>query len=115
MTKGSVGVLGAGQMGGGIAQVIAQAGLPVIITDEVPDRAKKAVVEIEERLMRRVKDGRLEQVEVERIVKGITPVNSYEDFAPCELIIEAVYENPSVKAEVLESIEKHINLSLIHI
>jgi len=109
VTKGSVGVLGAGQMGGGIAQVIAQAGLPVIITDEVPDRAKKAVVEIEERLMRRVKDGRLEQVEVERIVKGITPVNSYEDFAPCELIIEAVYENPSVKAEVLESIEKHIN------
>lgn len=113
MRKGSVGVLGAGQMGGGIAQVIAQAGLPVIITDEVPNRAQKAVVEIEERLMRRVKDGRLEQAEVERIVKGITPVNSYDDFGSCELIIEAVYENPSVKAQVLESIEKHISSNAV--
>jgi len=109
MIEGPIGVIGAGQMGGGIAQVIAQAGLPAVLTDERPGQAEQAVADTRKRLMRRVKDGRMDEAAVDRICGLITPVDSYEDFGSCEMVIEAVYEDAGVKAEVLGAVEKHLS------
>ena len=109
MVKGPIGVIGAGQMGGGIAQVIAQAGLPALITDERPGQADKAIDDTRQRLMRRVKDGRMDEADAERIVGSIKPVASYEGFGPCDMVIEAVYEESSVKTKVLSELERHLS------
>ncbi len=109
MIEGPIGVIGAGQMGGGIAQVIAQAGLPAVLTDERPGQAEQAVVDARKRLMRRVKDGRMDEATVEDICERITPVDSYDAFGSCEMVIEAVYEDAGVKAEVLGAVEKHLS------
>ena len=109
MIEGPIGVIGAGQMGGGIAQVIAQAGLPAVLTDERPGQAEQAIVDTRNRLMRRVKDGRMDEADVGRICGLITPVDSYEGFGSCEMVIEAVYEDAGVKAEVLGAVEKHLS------
>ena len=109
MIEGPIGVIGAGQMGGGIAQVIAQAGLPAVLTDERPGQAEQAVADTRKRLMRRVKDGRMDEAAVDRICGLITPVDSYDGFASCEMVIEAVYEDAGVKAEVLGAVEKHLS------
>ena len=109
MIEGPIGVIGAGQMGGGIAQVIAQAGLPAVLTDERPGQAEQAIVDTRKRLMRRVKDGRMDEAEVEAVCGRITPVDSYDGFGSCEMVIEAVYEDAGVKAEVLGSVEKHLS------
>ena len=109
MIEGPIGVIGAGQMGGGIAQVIAQAGLPAVLTDERPGQAEQAVADTRKRLMRRVKDGRMDQAVVDQVCGLITPVDSYDGFASCEMVIEAVYEDASVKAGVLGAVEKHLS------
>ena len=109
MIEGPIGVIGAGQMGGGIAQVIAQAGLPAVLTDERPGQAEQAVADTRKRLMRRVKDGRMDEAAVDQICGLITPVDSYESFGSCEMVIEAVYEDAGVKAEVLGAVEKHLS------
>ena len=109
MIEGPIGVIGAGQMGGGIAQVIAQAGLPAVLTDERPGQAEQAVADARKRLMRRVKDGRMDEAAVEEICGRITPVDSYDGFGSCEMVIEAVYEDAGVKAEVLGAVEKHLS------
>lgn len=108
MIEGPIGVIGAGQMGGGIAQVIAQAGLPAVLTDERPGQAEQAVDDTRKRLMRRVKDGRMDEATVEEICGRITPVDSYDGFGSCEMVIEAVYEDAGVKAEVLGAVEKYL-------
>lgn len=109
MIEGPIGVIGAGQMGGGIAQVIAQAGLPAVLTDERPGQAEQAVDDTRKRLMRRVKDGRMDEATVEKICGRITPVDSYDGFGSCEMVIEAVYEDAGVKAEVLGAVEKYLS------
>lgn len=109
MIEGPIGVIGAGQMGGGIAQVIAQAGLPAVLTDERPGQAEQAVDDTRKRLMRRVKDGRMDEATVEEICGRITPVDSYDGFGSCEMVIEAVYEDAGVKAEVLGAVEKYLS------
>ena len=109
MIEGPIGVIGAGQMGGGIAQVIAQAGLPAVLTDERPGQAEQAVADTRKRLMRRVKDGRMDEAAVDQVCDLITPVDSYDGFASCEMVIEAVYEDAGVKAGVLAAVEKHLS------
>ena len=109
MIEGPIGVIGAGQMGGGIAQVIAQAGLPAVLTDERPGQAEQAVADTRKRLMRRVKDGRMDEAVVDQVCDLITPVDSYDGFASCEMVIEAVYEDAGVKAGVLAAVEKHLS------
>ena len=109
MIEGPIGVIGAGQMGGGIAQVIAQAGLPAVLTDERPGQAEQAVADTRKRLMRRVKDGRMDEAAVDQVCGLITPVDSYDGFASCEMVIEAVYEDAGVKAGVLAAVEKHLS------
>jgi 3-hydroxybutyryl-CoA dehydrogenase len=98
-------VVGAGQMGSGIAQVAAQAGLSVLLADASGDLAKRAVEKLGGALARLVEKGKLGAAEREAILSRIRPVGSLDDCAPADLGIEAIVENQAVKAEVFRRLD----------
>jgi len=93
-------VVGAGQMGSGIAQVAAQAGLSVILADASADLAKKAVDKLGATLAKLVEKGKLGAAEREAVLSRIRPAASLDECAPADLAIEAVVENQGVKAGI---------------
>ncbi len=98
-------VVGAGQMGSGIAQVAAQAGLRVILADASGDLAKRAVEKLGGTLAKLVEKGKLPAAEREAILSRIRPVAALEDCAGADLAIEAIVENQAVKAEVFRKLD----------
>ena len=96
-----VGVLGAGMMGAGIAHVSAQAGLEVVLKDVDAKAAARAKEGIAERVERDVAKGRLDAQARDALLARITPAESYDALATCDLIIEAVFEDRAVKNAVL--------------
>ncbi len=76
-----VGVIGAGQMGTGIAQVCAQAGYDVGLNDISKDRIEAGLATINGNLARRVKSGKISESDRDQALSRITPVASYEGFA----------------------------------
>src|ERR1700758_2329323 len=90
----SVGVVGAGTMGGGIAQVAAVAGRRVLIADAVPDAAARAVAAVRDRVKAQVAKGRLS---VDPDALDLTAVESVAELAGCAVVIEAVVEDLAVK------------------
>ncbi len=93
-------VVGAGQMGTGIAQVAAQAGLRVVLADASPDLARRALDRLAATLSKLVGKGKLTAAEREGMLERIRPAASLEDCAPADLCIEAIVENQAVKAEL---------------
>ena len=104
----SIGVIGAGQMGAGIAQVSAQAGYQVLLSDMSVDLVEKAKVGIGKLLARNVAKGKMMPAEVDTILDRIHPVADHAEFAPCDLIIEAASEREAIKRTIFESVGKHI-------
>lgn len=100
-----VGILGAGTMGAGIAQVAAQAGHNVVICDVDTKAANEAVNKITAGLMRLVEKGKIENHDVNDIIERIITTDKIEDFAPCGLVIEAIVEDISVKKQVFANLE----------
>jgi len=98
-------VVGAGQMGSGIAQVAAQAGLKVILADASGDLAKRAVDKLGATLAKLVEKGKLPAAEREAILSRITPVAALDGCAGADLAIEAIVENQAVKAEVFGKLD----------
>ena len=96
-----VGVLGAGMMGVGIAHVSAQAGIEVVLKDLDTAAAERGKAVIAERIERDVAKGRLDAQARDALLARITPADSYDALAGCELIIEAVFEDREVKNAVL--------------
>lgn len=96
-----VGVLGAGMMGAGIAHVSALAGIDVVLKDVDLDAAARGKASIAERVERDVAKGRLDAAARDALLGRITPVDSYGALATCDLVIEAVFEDRSVKNAVL--------------
>ena len=105
MEINAVGVLGAGTMGRGIAQVVAQAGLPVIMLDLSEALVKEGVEKIEKGLSKRVEKGKLASQEKEEILQRIKPTMNIEDLINAELIIEAVFEDLEVKMSLLKRLD----------
>jgi 3-hydroxyacyl-CoA dehydrogenase len=105
MEINTVGVLGAGTMGRGIAQVVAQAGLPVIILDLSEALVKEGVEKIEQSLSKRVEKGKLSSQEKEEILQRIKPTMNIEDLIDSELIIEAVFEDLELKIGLLKRLD----------
>src|SRR5688572_14463089 len=104
-----VGVLGAGMMGAGIAYVCARAGMEVVLKDvsmEAAERGKNYSEKLNEKAVSR---GRLTQEKSDELLGRITPTDNPADAKGCDLVIEAVFEDPSLKAKVFAEIAEHIN------
>lgn len=104
-----LGVLGAGMMGAGIALVAAQAGIEVILLDQTVEAAEKgksySTSYMDKGISRR--KSTLEQKEA--LLARITPTSDANTLSECDLIIEAVFEDPSVKAEITKRVEAIIS------
>ncbi len=104
-----VGVLGAGMMGAGIAYSCARAGMEVVLKDVALENAEKGKAysaKINEKANSR---GKLTQEKSDELLARITPTASPEDLAGCDLVIEAVFEDPSLKHKVFAEIMPHVN------
>jgi 3-hydroxybutyryl-CoA dehydrogenase len=102
-TISHIGVLGAGQMGGGIAQVAATAEYNVKLADASIELAAKGKAKIDAILGRQVEKGKLSAEARAAIVGRITPVASVSDFADCDLVVEAATENFELKVKLFRS------------
>ena len=101
----AVGVLGAGLMGHGIAQVVAQAGYDVVLREVDDDRLRAGVGKIEKQLARAVEKGKLEQGDADAVRARISPTLDYADFAGCDLVIEAITEDLGLKLEMWRELD----------
>lgn len=99
-----IGVIGAGQMGAGIAQVSAQAGYAVLLRDVDLARAQAGKAAIAKRLARAVEKGKLDSAAADEALGRIEPVVEAKALAACDLIIEAATEREMVKRAIFEEI-----------
>ena len=98
-------VIGGGQMGSGIAQVAAQAGVEVVIADATPDLAKKAVDKLGATLSKLVEKGKLSAADRDAVAGRIRAARSVDDCAGADLAIEAIVENEGVKKELFRKLD----------
>jgi 3-hydroxybutyryl-CoA dehydrogenase len=99
-----IGIVGAGQMGNGIAHVCALAGIPVVINDNTPARLKEALATINGNMARQVKRKRISEDEKQAALKRIAIADSYDGFADCDLVIEAATEKEDVKRKIFSEL-----------
>ncbi|MBV8972676.1 MAG: 3-hydroxybutyryl-CoA dehydrogenase [Sphingomonadaceae bacterium] len=104
----TIGVIGAGLMGNGIAHVAALAGYDVILSDVAMDRAEAAKATIAANLARAVKKGTVEASAVEPALARIALTTDTARFAACDLVIEAATENEAVKATIFAGLCPHL-------
>jgi 3-hydroxybutyryl-CoA dehydrogenase len=100
-----VAVIGAGQMGSGIAQVAAQAGLQVVLLDSVPGLAEKAHQKLAGGLQRLVEKGKMAGDQRQAILDRIRPGTSVDDAAGAGLAIEAIVEREEPKVELFRQLD----------
>ncbi|WP_029387154.1 3-hydroxyacyl-CoA dehydrogenase NAD-binding domain-containing protein [Streptomyces leeuwenhoekii] len=104
-TARKVGVLGAGMMGAGIAYSCARGGLEVVLKDVSPDAARRGKRHSENLLAKAVARGAMSREKADAILARITPATGPADLAGCDVVIEAVFEDPALKRRVLREIE----------
>ena len=102
----SAAVVGAGTMGGGIAMVLANAGIPVLIKDTDQSAIDRGLATIRSNYEHSVKRGRFSREVAEERMKRITATLSYDDFSKVDLVIEAVFENMALKKEVFRELDR---------
>ncbi len=95
-----LGVLGAGMMGAGIAYVAANAGIEVVLIDAAQEAAEKGKAHAEGILDKGMKRGKVTEAKKAEVLGRITPTTDYSALEGCDLVIEAVFEDPKIKAEV---------------
>ncbi|CAN5365186.1 3-hydroxyacyl-CoA dehydrogenase NAD-binding domain-containing protein [soil metagenome] len=108
-----VGVLGAGLMGAGIAHVAANAGLEVVLLDMTSEAAAKGKAYSERILTKQVSKSATTEAKAAALLKRIVPTTDYADLAGCDLIVEAVFEDTAVKADVLRKAEAHLGPDVV--
>ncbi len=101
-----VGVLGAGLMGHGIAQVAAQAGYEVVLREVDEGTLAKGIGKIEKQLARAVEKGKSTQEEADAVRARITGTVHYRDLSGCDLVIEAITENLALKLEMWRELDE---------
>ena len=102
----SAAVVGAGTMGGGIAMVLANAGIPVLLKEADQAALDRGLATIKSNYANSVKRGRFTQQVAEERLKKITPTLSYDAFANVDLVIEAVFEGMALKKEVFKELDR---------
>src|SRR5688572_18668487 len=102
------GVAGAGTMGRGIAQVLAQCGVRTLVFDAQPGAARKAKDSIAQSLGKLVEKGRLGAGDAEKTVGRIEIIDSVEAFAPSQVVVEAIVEDLAAKRELFAALERSV-------
>lgn len=113
MSKIKIGVLGAGTMGAGIAQVAAQSGHETVLVDVNDEQLRKAQSGIEKVLARLVEKGAKTEAEKNEILGRLTYATSIPDFAGCGMVIEAIVEKIEVKHTVFKAMEEVVDENCI--
>jgi 3-hydroxyacyl-CoA dehydrogenase / enoyl-CoA hydratase / 3-hydroxybutyryl-CoA epimerase len=104
-----IGILGAGMMGAGIAFVTASAGLEVVLLDSSQEAADKGKSYSEDLLNKRISRKRMTEEKRDGILGLIKPTTDFADLAGCEMVIEAVFEDRAIKADVTAKTEAVIS------
>jgi 3-hydroxyacyl-CoA dehydrogenase/enoyl-CoA hydratase/3-hydroxybutyryl-CoA epimerase len=100
-----VGVVGAGFMGAGVAYVSANAGMEVVLVDQSLEAAEKGKAYAHKLVTDQINKGRAKTADRDALLARITTSADYADLGACDLVIEAVFEDPKVKAEVIAKVE----------
>jgi len=101
-----VGVVGCGQMGGGIAQVCAQSGYPVVVSEVNAEFLKKGLASVESSLTRSVQKEKITQQDKDATLARIKGTTDARDFGDCDLVIEAAIENMDLKKKIFGEMDK---------
>ncbi|WP_226621994.1 3-hydroxyacyl-CoA dehydrogenase NAD-binding domain-containing protein [Alloyangia pacifica] len=108
-----LGVLGAGMMGAGIALVSAQAGIEVVLLDRTQEAADTGRAHAEAYLDEGMSRGKTSAAQKQAVLERLTATTEFDALAGCDMIIEAVFEDPEVKAEVTRKALRHVPESCI--
>ncbi len=100
-----IGVVGAGQMGGGIAEVGISSGFTVVMRDVTPEFVERGKNRIASNLERRVQKGKMTAEEQKAALGRLTTTTRLEDFKDCDLVIEAASEQIPIKREVFQALD----------
>ncbi|ALA19681.1 MULTISPECIES: 3-hydroxybutyryl-CoA dehydrogenase [Chelatococcus] len=100
----TVGIIGAGQMGNGIAHVCALAGYDVALNDLSEERINAGLATINGNLSRQESKGQITEAEKQKALAHITPALTYEALARCDIVIEAATENEETKRKIFEAL-----------
>jgi 3-hydroxybutyryl-CoA dehydrogenase len=109
----AIGVLGAGQMGNGIAQVFAQYDHQVLLYDNSTAQLEKALLTVGQNLERQAKKGTIEAGSIPAIKARITLAGDLSEFSTCELVVEAVSENENLKYDLFRRLDETVNKDAI--
>jgi 3-hydroxyacyl-CoA dehydrogenase len=102
----SVAVVGSGTMGGGIAMVFANAGIPVLLKEVDQPALDRGLAKIQKNYASSVQRGRFTQQFVDERMALITPTLSYDNFADCDMVVEAVFEGMVLKKQVFQDLDR---------
>jgi 3-hydroxybutyryl-CoA dehydrogenase len=103
-----VGIIGAGQMGSGIAHVCALAGFDVGVNDVSKDRIDAGINAISGNLGRQLKSGKITEPARDAALKRISPVASFEGFSDYDLVIESAIEDEAIKRKIFQALCPHL-------
>jgi 3-hydroxybutyryl-CoA dehydrogenase len=106
MVVKKIGVIGAGQMGHGIALVAAKAGFDVILRDIKDEFVENGLNKIQRFLTKSVEKGKMNEEEKKKIISNIMGTTKLEDLKDSDLVIEAIFENINVKKELFKDLDK---------
>jgi 3-hydroxybutyryl-CoA dehydrogenase len=106
MATQSIGVVGAGQMGNGIAHVLAQAGFPVLLQDISEGVTRKGLATIDRNLQRGVDKGKLSVEEKAAVLGRVRLTTRLEDLSGCDLVIEAAPEAWEIKRQIFATLDE---------
>ncbi len=112
-TVKKVGILGAGMMGAGIAYACAVRGISVVLKDVAMENADKGKRYSQNLLHKLIAKGRMSEEKSQAILNLIQPTERAQDLSGCDLVIEAVFENRELKAQVTEEAESQLDHSVV--
>jgi len=109
----TVGVVGAGLMGAGIAEVAARAGCAVTLIDTDAKALSKGMGRLQSSVNKAVEKGKMQAAEAKEIAARVHSGGAYQDLAPVDLVIEAVYENMAVKKDTFKKLDAIVQTDAI--
>jgi 3-hydroxybutyryl-CoA dehydrogenase len=100
-----VGVVGAGLMGSGIAQVSAQAGFPTVVREVSDDLLQKGLGSIQKFLQAGIERGKVAPYELDKVKQNLKGTTKLEDLRDCDVVVEAITENVNAKRELFAALD----------